>query len=306
MIRLDRESGVTLVEQLVRQLKFQIASGRYQVGQSLPSTRVLASRLDVSFHTVRKAYNTLAEAALVEVKSGKGFVVVAAVAGKTSERLENAAIIAADAIQSLMGLGLGEPEIEAVFLEQLERLQETSSVPEILFAAPYDELAKRCSELIEDAVNLPVDPVLLRDLGAHPDAEYVITPFANLPQVIQSAPDAHAVGVTVFYAHDLQEALARLTAHDAVGIAVLDSTSVEPIMIDIRRLTGFAGQVLGVSAHADRDEFSNILDQVDLLLYTHQSRRRVQRRLDGHPSVELDPRIALESLEIVRQIFASR
>jgi len=303
---LDRESGVPLVDQLVHQLRFLIASGRYQVGESLPSTRVLASRLDVSFHTVRKAYNKLAEAGLVAAKSGRGFLVVAAVAGKTSERLESGAIIASDAIQRLMGLGLGEHEIEAVLLEQLEQLQDASSVPDILFAAPYVELAKRCSELIEVAINLPVDPILLRDLGAHPDAEYVITPFASLSQVIRAAPDAHAVGVTVFYAHELQEALARLTAHDAVGIAVLDSTSVEPIMIDIRGQTGFSGQVFGVSAHADRAEFSSILEQVDLLLYTHQSRRRVQPKLAGHPSVKLDPRITLESLEVVRKIFSSR
>ena len=306
MITLDRESGVSLAEQLFHQLRFQVASGRFQVGESLPSTRVLASRLDVSFHTVRKAYTKLADAGLVEAKAGKGFIVVAAVTGRTSQRLESGAIVAADAVQKLIGLGLNEHEIEAVLMEQLEQQQDSSSVPEIMFAAPYVELATRCSELIEMAINLPVDPVLIQDLRLHPNAEYVITPFASLSQAIQGAPHAHAVGVTVFYVHALQEALARLSSHDAVGIAVLDSKSVEPIMIDIRRQTGFSGQVLGVSAYADRAEFSSILDQVDLLLYTHQSRRRVQAKLDGHPSLELDPRIALESLDIIRQTFASR
>ena len=306
MIALDRETGVPLAEQLAHQMRYQIAAGRFQVGESLPSTRALALRLDVSFHTVRKAYNKLAEAGLVEARGGKGFVVVAAVAGQTSERLENGAVIAAEAIQRLMGLGLGEQEIEAVLLEQLERLQDASSVPEILFAAPYVELSTRGSELIELATNLPVGPVLLKDLAAHPDAEFVITPFASLSQVIQAAPDAHAVGVTVFYSHELQEALARLASHDAVGIAVMDSTSVEPIMNDIRRQTGFAGQVFGVSAHAGRAEFANILDHVDLLLYTHQSRRRVQPKLAGHPNVKLDPKITLESLDVVRQLFSSR
>jgi hypothetical protein len=123
---------------------------------------------------------------------------------------------------------------------------------------------------------------------------------------LNDVPDAHAVGVTVFYSHNLQEALARLTSHDAVAIAVKDPRSVEPIMIDIRRQTGFSGQVFGVSAQADREEFENIVNQVDLVLYTHRSRRRVQPRLDGRPSVELDPRIAPESLAVVRELFAGR
>lgn len=305
MITLDRDSDVSLSEQLVRKLRFRIASGHYRIGESLPSTRTLASRLDVSFHTVRKAYNRLVEIGLVEARSGRGFVVVASTAGRTSDRLEEGAVIAAEAVQRLVALGLSEDEIEALLLEQLDRQHETA-VPHILFAAPYRELADRCSELVQAAVNFPVEPVLLRELGSHVDAEYIITPFASLAQVLHDAPEAHAVGVTVFYAHELQEALSRLTSQDAVGVAVQDATSVEPIMIDIRRQTGFAGQVFGISAHADREEFENILDQVDLLLYTHQSRRRVQSKLDGHPSVELDPRIATESMEVVKRILASR
>lgn len=306
MLSLDRESGVPLVDQLVDQLRFEIASGRYPVGGKLPSTRALAARLDVSFHTVRKAYNRLSALGLAQAKGGSGFVVTASKPMRTSERLEEGAVIAGEAVRKLMGLGLGEREIEALMIEQLEQHVDAMSVPDVFFAAPYLELAKRCSELIEAAVSIPVQPVILRHIGSQIDAEYIITPFASLSQVIQAVPDAQALGVTVFYSHDLLEALARLTPHDAVGIAVLDSTSVEPIMIDIRRQTGFAGQVFGISAYANREEFSSILDQVDLLLYTHQSRRRVQQKLDGHPSVELDPRIARESIDAVKQMLASR
>lgn len=306
MLALDRQSGVPLSTQLVRQLRFEIATGRYQVGDVLPSTRTLAKRLEISFHTVRKSYQALAALGLVESKDGSGFVVKKAAPETHSDRLEAGAEVAHEAVQRLVGIGLNDLEVEMVLMEQLAQLEQAKGVPVVLFAAPYLELAQRCGELVEQAIYLPVEPVVLGELHRHPEAEYIVTPFAYLQSVLQSSQESHAIGVTVFYSHEVQESLAHLMPHNTVGIAALDPTSVEPIMIDIRRQTGFAGQVFGVSAQADTAEFRNMLAQVDLLLYTHQSRRRVASRLSGHASVELDPRIAVESLDALRRTFASR
>lgn len=306
MLALDRESGVPITTQLVRHLRFEIATGRYQVGDVLPSTRTLAKRLEISFHTVRKAYHELSELGLVESRSGSGYVVKQAASEMRSDRLEAGATVAQEAVQRLIGIGLNDIEVEMVLLEQLAQLDQAKGVPEILLAAPYLELAQRCSELVEQAIYLPVEPVVISSLDRHPEAEYVITPFANLQTVLQSSMDAHAIGINVFYSHEVQEALAHLAPHDTVGIAAVDPTSVEPIMIDIRRQTGFGGQVFGLSAQADAAEFRSLLDQIDLLLYTHQARRRVISRLAGRRSVELDPRIAVESLDVLRRTFASR
>jgi len=306
MLALDRDSGVPLTEQLVRQLRFEIATGRYQVGDLLPSTRTLAKRLEISFHTVRKAYHELAQLGLVQPKGGSGYIVMQTASETRSDRLEAGATVAQEAVQRLVGLGLNDIEVEMVFLEQLAQLDQQKGVPEIIFAAPYLELAQRCSELVEQAIYLPVEPVVVTDLHRHPGAEYVIAPFANLQTVLQASPEAHTLGINVFYSHELQESLAHLMPHNTVGIAAVDPTSVEPIMIDIRRQTGFAGQVFGLSAQADAAEFRRLLEQIDLLLYTHQARRRVIPRLAGRPSVELDPRIAVESLDVLRRTFASR
>jgi hypothetical protein len=255
---------------------------------------------------VRKAYQELVGLGLVESKGGTGFIVKKAATDSRSDRLEMGATVAQEAVQRLVGIGLNDLEVEMVLMEQLEHLDQAKGVPDILLAAPYLELAQRCSELVEQAIYLPVEPVVISDLERHPEVEYVITPFASLQPVLQQAPEAHTIGINVFYSHDLQEALAHLMPHNTVGIAALDPTSVEPIMIDIRRQSGFSGQVFGLSAHADAEEFQSLLDQVDLLLYTHQSRRRVRSRLGGHPSVELDPRIAVESLDVLRRTFATR
>ena len=52
-ITIRRTSKTPVHEQLVEQLRYLIASGHYQIDQPLPSTRVLAKQLSISFHTVR-------------------------------------------------------------------------------------------------------------------------------------------------------------------------------------------------------------------------------------------------------------
>ena len=45
MIQLDREASTPVGEQLVEQLRFQLATGRFRPGQTLPSTRELGRTL---------------------------------------------------------------------------------------------------------------------------------------------------------------------------------------------------------------------------------------------------------------------
>ena len=76
MIQIDRTSNIPVHAQLVNKLKFQIADGQYRTGDLLPATRKLADQLDISFHTVRKAYAALQEDGLLEVRTGRGYEVV--------------------------------------------------------------------------------------------------------------------------------------------------------------------------------------------------------------------------------------
>jgi GntR family transcriptional regulator / MocR family aminotransferase len=56
LVALDRRNGIPLHEQLERQLRASIRSGRLAAGTRLPSTRSLASELDVARTVVVEAY----------------------------------------------------------------------------------------------------------------------------------------------------------------------------------------------------------------------------------------------------------
>lgn len=71
-IILDPDSGEPLVEQLRRQLLWQIASGQYKTNDRLPSVRNLAQQLSINMHTVRSAYQRLETDGLVRTRQGSG------------------------------------------------------------------------------------------------------------------------------------------------------------------------------------------------------------------------------------------
>lgn len=75
-VRLD--SGMPLVEQIVRGLRDAIARGELAPGDELPSVRQLAGDLGVNLNTVARAYRELEAQGLVRTARGRGTRVTAA------------------------------------------------------------------------------------------------------------------------------------------------------------------------------------------------------------------------------------
>src|SRR5262249_36301235 len=65
-------SGVPIYRQLVEQIRAQIAGGRLDAGQFLPSVRQVAEELAVNPMTVSKAYSLLERDGAVELVRGPG------------------------------------------------------------------------------------------------------------------------------------------------------------------------------------------------------------------------------------------
>src|SRR5688500_600565 len=66
------EGRKDLARQLYRQLRGAIVEGRLRPGERLPSTRELASRLELSRNTVALAYEWLTSEGLVSGRAGAG------------------------------------------------------------------------------------------------------------------------------------------------------------------------------------------------------------------------------------------
>lgn len=80
LIRLDERSDKPIYLQIADSIGGQIDSGVLAAGERLPAARALAQTVEVNMHTVLKAYSTLESKGLVEMRRGRGGVVVAAAA----------------------------------------------------------------------------------------------------------------------------------------------------------------------------------------------------------------------------------
>ncbi|WP_353945229.1 GntR family transcriptional regulator [Streptomyces sp. HUAS MG91] len=76
LVEIDAASTEKLGDQVAAQIRGHLVSGRLRVGDRLPAARELAGSLHISVHTVLSGYQTLAAEGLIELRRGRGAMVV--------------------------------------------------------------------------------------------------------------------------------------------------------------------------------------------------------------------------------------
>ncbi|WP_044974876.1 GntR family transcriptional regulator [Ruminococcus sp. HUN007] len=76
-INISNSSGEPIYLQIVNQIKTLILEGKLSEGEALPSMRVLATELRISFMTTKRAYEELERDGFIESYTGKGSFVKA-------------------------------------------------------------------------------------------------------------------------------------------------------------------------------------------------------------------------------------
>lgn len=74
-IIIQPQGTLAIYEQIVNQLKDAIVTHELKAGEALPSIRALASELQVSVITTKRAYEELEKEGLIRSVAGKGFYV---------------------------------------------------------------------------------------------------------------------------------------------------------------------------------------------------------------------------------------
>lgn len=303
VINIDRNAGASVHDQLLEQLRFQIASGQYKVDDTLPSTRKLGEQLGVSFHTVRKVYQALEQEGVLSSQPGSGYVVRERAPMAKGERMERGAAEIHDTLQRLIGLGLDEREIEYLFQEQMGLIEGAGTRYKLVVAAAFRELAERCAEQLKLHLQHPFEIATVAELARHQDADYIFSPFETLREVLGTVPRADVHGLVTYLRPDALEHIARLLDTQTLGVVTRYADALPPLMGQLRHLTGFGGQVMAFSLEDGHKPFDQqMLSQVDLLAFTPPCRRRLRPLIDGPvPSAELTFIVSRDSIEAIRQ-----
>jgi len=303
MRKLHIETGAkaSVRDQLVEQLRYLIATGHYAVNESLPSTRTLGDQLDISFHTVRKAYKELEEEGLLEAKMGSGYTVKERTPLGKSERIERGAEVIQETLRRLVGLGLSDAEIESLFQEQANLLDHASLQRKLIVTGPHVELNEIWAQQLSTALQQTVRPVPLSQLGRHQDADYAFTTFTHLTQVLEQIPRGDTLGFVTHLPVQIMERVARLLDHESLGLVTRYRDTIPPLSEILRTDTAFGGQVIGASIEEGTDHLANVMEQTDLLLYTPDSKRRLLPFLgdEGADHAELTVLISQDSIDSI-------
>jgi len=109
----DPGSAQPLYEQIAAVVRRGVVEGTLRAGDRLPAARELAASLDVNLHTVLRAYQGLRDEGVIELRRGRGAVVVESDVG--SARLREMV----DQLVSLAArLGMGRDELARLIVDE--------------------------------------------------------------------------------------------------------------------------------------------------------------------------------------------
>ncbi|MDC5696220.1 GntR family transcriptional regulator [Intrasporangium calvum] len=77
LFQVDPASSAPLHEQVAASVRREMAVGGLTQGDRLPSAKEVASLLDINLHTVLRAYQALRDEGLIDLRRGRGAVVIA-------------------------------------------------------------------------------------------------------------------------------------------------------------------------------------------------------------------------------------
>ena len=120
--QLDIRADAPIYQQIVDQIKAQVASGTLKPGDQLPTVRALASDLRINFNTVARAYRILDEERIISTQQGRGTYITEKPPPKVTERMRRESLenLARRYIEESTRLGFTESEIRQMVADQLK------------------------------------------------------------------------------------------------------------------------------------------------------------------------------------------
>jgi len=120
--RLDIRADAPIYQQIVDQIKAQIASGTLRPGEQLPTVRALATDLRINFNTVARAYRMLDEERIISTQQGRGTYITEKPPPRVTERMrrESLEALARHYVSEAARFGFADSDIRQMVNEQLK------------------------------------------------------------------------------------------------------------------------------------------------------------------------------------------
>src|SRR5215212_844663 len=263
-VQINLKSHVPVHVQLEEQIKHLILSGKFEVGDRLPSIRALAGFLRVNRNTVARVISDLEREGFVESRRGSGVYVVQPPVDEDASRRQ-------EVLERVMDLAAAQGvPVEELGYALLARagVRPQEKVPILFVECTGAELDQLAGEL-EEQLPVEVERVLLEDLGArlsgeeNPPWRMAVTTFFHVHEV-QDLVAPFGIETVALLAEANLESLRRLTelpAGTPVGVVGWGRTCMENLS---RSLEGAGLDHLDFrSVYIDQSSTVEVLDTLD-------------------------------------------
>lgn len=123
-ITIDADSGIPLWLQLRNRLIYLIASGKFRVGDKLPTVRELAVDLGINYNTVSKVYQDIERDGYIVSKRGKGTFVAERASAELEAMKTEVDFLADEFIRQCRELGVPRQDIAELVRGRLSATEE--------------------------------------------------------------------------------------------------------------------------------------------------------------------------------------
>jgi DNA-binding transcriptional regulator YhcF (GntR family) len=173
-LRLNRSSPTPLYHQIVQAIRWRIGTGELRAGDALPTVRDAADGWGVNYHTVRRAYQELAQLGWIETVQGAGTTVAAAPpldAAGPEDDLEHW-------LDDVVATAKDRYRLTPVELSQ--RIVDRGRVPRVVMVECNAHQTNFLAEQLEGAWSVEVIPWSLDEAGEPPQLPLIGTWFHHV------------------------------------------------------------------------------------------------------------------------------
>lgn len=280
-------------------IRLLLATKQFQVNELLPSTRELGKQLNVSFHTVRKAYLMLESEGLVEGETGRGFVVKKQTGSlNKEERLEKGAEKMKTLLEELVGHGLSEEEIESVFEEQLTYMEWPNRFESCASVGNTIEHAQMISGAIKRAIGVKSSAIVWNDPQILINYDALFVPISLMKHFKTEVEDILIIPIVYQLSPQLLIDLSTKFEFTSIGLVTQKEDTIPLLLEELKsalKLTSslIAGAIYGKSLPL-------FVRDVDVVLYPPDSAQLVERQMPEKKILTLEYAISELSLHLIR------
>lgn len=280
-------------------IRLMIATKQFQIGEILPSTRELGRQVGASFHTVRKAYHQLADEGLIKSEQGRGFTVQKQSTNlNKEERLELAADKIQNLLEELIGYGLDEAEVEAMFEEKTSFMEWPERIQSIATIGETYELAKLLSDSIKEQIGVKSRILSSSDYDEASRYDALFVPI-HLVNEFRSLSDSIKILPVVFhYDADVLLSIIDRAGIEAIGLVTAEEDTIPKIIDELKSLMQFQGAFVAGATYGK--SLPLFVRNTDLIVYTPASAKLVEGKVSEKNRICLKYIISEKSADMIR------